>query len=341
MKPAISVVLFILVLLIMSSSSVQAQSVTQNQDAPPWTIIEGENEPLDYNLYWAPNPTNANPCTSSSNNCEIMTTSGDDALTPYGVQRIRPPAAYYFINNYPIGVESTFGPCSALIGSTPPPATMFTISQPFSNAKGLAMQGYVGGGSYAVGSPQGSYALAVAYVSSNRCSAGDQEYGFYWDTTRADQALIFYYSQYTNTPSQINGSAYAAITNIHYCLTCGSDAYYYMYIISTSQSPTVHNCMPGQMGPACSESGYAFRVQVINADRTFVQCNINGNSTLTNCTVDIPIDSFWPVSSTGAMAGPSYVIAGTQTSAGNQLFPVYSCPSCANGMWVNELWLGF
>jgi hypothetical protein len=315
-------------------------SVTQNQNAPGWTLIEGTNQPMDYNLYWAPYPTNANPCTGWPYNCEITGFTGDNAATPYGTLRVRPPTSYYFINNTSIGLESSFGPCSALAGSNPPPASMFTISQPFWNAKGLVMQGYVGGGSYAVGSPAGSYALAVAYVSSNRCSAGDQEYGFFWDTTRPDQALVFYYSQYTNTPSQMNGSAAAVITNIHYC--CGTNTYESMYIIPTSESPTVHNCMPWESPPACSSSGYAFRIQVINSDPgyTFATCQING-SALMPCTVDIPIDNFWPVTYPGYMAGSSYVIAGTQTSAGAGLVPVYSCPSCLNGMWVSGLWLGF
>lgn len=328
-----------LMLLLLATASILPAQVTQNQNSPNWTPIEGSGQPFDYNLYWAPYPTNANPCSGWPYNCEIMSMTGDSAATPYGTQQVRPPASYYFINNTSIGMETNFGPCAALIGSTPPPASMFSISQPFSGAKGLVMQGYVGGGSYAVGSPAGSYALAVAYVSSNRCSAGDQEYGFYWDTTRPDQALIFYYSQYTNTPSQINGSAVAVITNIHYCLTCGTNAYQSMYIIPTSQSPTVRNCNPGENGPVCSESGYAFRIQMINSDFSFVQCQING-SPLMDCTVDIPIDAFWPVSN-GAMPGSSYVIAGTQTSAGNGLVPVYSCPSCANGMWINGLWLGF
>lgn len=315
-------------------------SVTQNQNSPGWTPIEVAGQAMDYNLYWAPNPTNANPCTGYPFNCEIMNYTGNNAVTPYGVLNVRPPANYYFVNNTSIGLESSFGPCAALAGSNPPPASMFSISQPFSGGRGLVMQGFVGGGSYAVGSPQGAYALAVAYVSSNRCSAGDQEYGFFWDTTRPDQALIFYYSQFTNTPSQINGSEAAVITNLHYCLTCGANAYYSMYIIPTSQSPTVPTCSGGNQPPACSTSGYDFRIQVINADFSFATCQINGSG-LVPCTVDIPIDSFWPVGAGGTLPGSSYVVAGTQTSAGAGLVPTYSCPSCANGMWINGLWLGF
>lgn len=115
-----------------------------------------------------------------------------------------------------------------------------------------------------------------------------------------------------------------------------------MYIIRAAESPTV----------PVSDTGWDFRIQILNADYSFVQCSVGAGSTqLQNCTVDIAISQMaypdgspageWPVNADGTVPGPGYLIAGTQTSAWEGIVPAYRCSGCANEMWTNGLWLGF
>ena len=94
-----------------------------------------------------------------------------------------------------------------------------------------------------------------AYVSSNRCSESDQEYGFTQNLTNPGE-WDFYYSQYTNTERQLT-SPITAITGIN-----ASEDYYSMYIVPSSQAQTV----PGV------EAKYYFRIQVLSPNRTLDIC---------------------------------------------------------------------
>ncbi len=321
-----------------------ASPVNQSQNSPVWKPIETEGQPMDYKLYDAPNSaTSGTSCAGDGFNCEILTTTADLAYTPLGIQRVRPPATTYFTTTFPVAPAlAQFGGCT--LEQTP--SSMFNVAAPFSATRGMVWQGYVSGGAFQ--SPAGAYSDAVIYSSSNECSAGDQEYGFFTDITQSSNGQASgaywgaYYSTATNTPQQQTSTPEnsAVLGNLHY--DDGAMIYISMYIIPSTDSPTV----------PVSDTGWDFRIQILNSDFSFVQCSIGaGNTALQNCTVDIPISRMtyndgspagqWPVNADGTVPGQAYVTAGTQTSAWTGVIPSYVCDGCANGMWTNGLWLGF
>ena len=300
---------------------------------------------MDYKLYNAPNgATNGSGCAGAGFNCEILQTTADNEYTPWGIQRIRPPnAAYFTTTSYPTAPAlQQFGGCT--FASTP--SSMFNVATPFSATKGIVWQGYVAGGAY--NSPPGAYSDAVIYSSSNECSDSDQEYGFFTDTTQSSNGQasgeywVAYYSTATNTPQEQIAAPQnqAVIGSLHY--HDGGMIYVSMYVIPAADSPTVPT----------SDTGWDFRIQVLNEDYSFAQCSLGvGSTTLQNCTVDIPISQMayadgslagqWSVNADGTIPGQAYAVVGTQTSAWQGLIPRYICSVCANGMWTNGLWLGF
>jgi len=198
--------------------------------------------------------------------------------------------------------ETTVYGCNAA-GFIPPPS-VFTIAAPYSGVRGLRVQGTPVGS--ALNSQPGAYAVMGAYVSSNRCSESDQEYGFTQNITIPGE-WDFYYSQYTNTERQLT-SPITAITGIN-----ASDGYYSMYIIPASQAQTI----PGVA------ANYYFRIQVLTTNRTLDICRINGSDFMP-CSTDVPIDETayqWPVSS--MINGLSYAITYTQVSSPPCPAPAY------------------
>ena len=319
-------------------------SVIQNQNAPRWTAVETEGQPMDYKLYDAPeSATSGSACAGPGYNCEILQTTADTDYTPWGMQRVRPPAASYFITSYPTAPAlQQFGGCT--FENTP--SVMFSVAAPSSATRGFVWQGYVAGAAW--NSPPGAYSDAVIYASSNECSQSDQEYGIYTDTTQSSNGRASgeywtaYYSTATNTPEQQTSTPrnMAVIGNLHY--DEGGMIYVSMYIIPAVDSPTA---------PA-SDTGWDFRIQVLNSDYSFAQCSLGtGSTTLQDCTVDIPISRManadgspggqWTVNADGTFPGSAYMVVGTQTSAWKGIVPTYVCSVCANGMWTNGLWLGF
>jgi hypothetical protein len=331
-------------LALLSPSIVRAQPVTPNQNSPAWTAIETEGQPMDYKLYDSPNTaTNGVTCAGAGFNCEILGTTADNQYTPWGVRRVRPPATAYFTTSYPVAPAlQQYGGCT--FDNTP--SSMFNVARPFSATKGMVWQGYVSGAAW--NSPPDAYSLAVFYSASNECSQSNQEYGLFTDTTKSSngqdggQYWVAYYSTATNTPQQQTSTPQntAVIGNLHY--DTGGMVYISMYIIPAAASPTVPT----------SDTGWDFRIQVLNKDYSFAQCSLGpGSTTLQNCTVDIAISRMayqdgspagqWPVNADGTMPGQAYAVAGTQTSAWKGIIPRYVCETCANGMWTNGLWLGF
>ncbi len=299
---------------------------------------------MDYKLYdSAKSATSGSTCAGPGFNCEILQTTADNEYTPWGIQRVRPPATAYFVASYPTAPAlQQFGGCT--FDNTP--SSMFNVATPFSATRGIRWQGYVSGGAYH--SAPGAYSVAVAYSASNECSQSNQEYGVFTDTTKSSNGLasgeywVAYYSMATNTPQQQTSTPQnsAVIGNLHY--EEGGMIYVSMYVIPASDSSTVPT----------SDTGWDFRIQVLNRDESFVQCSLGAGSTaLQNCTVDIPISRMaypdgspagqWPVNADGTIPGQAYAVVGTQTSAWEGIFPRYICSTCANGMWTNQLWLGF
>ena len=327
-----------------AQTTADSGSVTQNQASPDWIPIETQLQPMDFKLYDAPNSAvGGSTCATAAFNCEILQTTADNEYTPWGFQRVRPPAFSYFITSYPTAPAlQQFGGCT--FPATP--SSTFTVATPFSATKGLVWQGFVVGEAY--DSPPGAYSVAVVYSSSNECSEADQEYGFFTDTTQSangqasGENWIAYYSTATNTPQQQTSKPEnrAVIGNLH--AEDGGMIYVSMYIIPAADSPTVPT----------SDTGWDFRIQVLNADYSFAQCSLGAGSTaLQACTVDIPISQMayndgspgdqWPVNADGTVPGQAFVTTGTQTSAWEGIVPAYRCSDCANGMWTNGLWLGF
>jgi hypothetical protein len=312
--------------------------VIQNHGAPQWMPIETELQPLDYKLYDAPqSATSGSTCSGAGYNCEILQTTADTEYTPRGVQRIRPPAFSYFVTTYPTAPAlAQFGGCAF----PETPSSMFTVASPFDATKGILWQGYVDAPAH--GSPTGAYSVAVVYSSSNECSQSDQEYGFFTDTTASGQTWMAYYSTATNTPQQQTSTTAnsAVLENVQ--SNNGGMIYVSMYVIPAVDSSTV----------PVSDTGWDFRVQVLNEDYSFAQCNIGvGSTALVDCTVDFAISRMaygdgshagqWPVNADGTIPGQAFVTAGTQTSAWTGIIPAYLCDGCANAMWTNGLWLGF
>jgi hypothetical protein len=327
----------------------QPAAAQANQNAPYWYPVEQPGVPIDFYVYAYPY-VSTSTCTTPYSNCEAR------SQTRYGV----PPYIFSFVSQSAgVGPETYLGGCAivqndrgdgvyyfdastgaSLEGQYPyPPPSIFSISPAYYNAKGMTVQGYTAGN--AQGSPAGTYALAVAYVTSTRCSDGGIEYGFYRDLTSGDQALNFYYSNYSNCGPECKAgnspgapplwqitSPITAITKI----SGGLNYFYSMYIIPASASSTV----------PVSPSGYVFRIQVLKENTGFATCQID-NSAPMNCITDIPIASWWPV--TRMIAGSSYLVAGTQTST---VPPKFQWLSLGNGLWsygpvwqVSNLWLGF
>jgi len=299
---------------------------------------------MDYKLYNSPKgATSGRTCAGEGFNCEILQTTADDEYTPWGTQRVRPPAAAYFVTSYPTAAAlQQFGGCT--FDNTP--SSMFNVATPFTATRGIRWQGYVAGAAY--NSPPGAYSVAVIYSASNECSQSNQEYGIFTDTTKSSNGQasgeywVAYYSTATNTPQQQTSTPQnsAVIGNLHY--QDGGMIYVSMYVIRAVDSSTVPT----------SDTGWDFRIQVLNGDYSFAQCSLGaGSTTLQNCTIDIPISQMaypdgspagqWPVNSDGTIPGPAYAVVGTQTSAWEGIIPQYICGVCANGMWTNKLWLGF
>jgi hypothetical protein len=233
-----------------------------------------------------------------------------------------------------------FGGCTF----TNTPSSMFTVASPATGSRGIVWQGYVDAPAY--DSTAGAYSVAVVYSSSNECSDSDQEYGFFTDTTQSPglaggQTWRAYYSTATNTPLQQTSTAEnsAVLGNIH---SNGRMIYVSMYLMRAADSPSVR----------VSDTGWDFRIQVLNEDDSFAQCSLNAQGgALVDCTVDIPVSRMayadgspagqWPVNPDGTVPGQAFVTAGTQTSGWQGITPDYGCSSCANGMWTNGLWVGF
>src|SRR5262249_28027480 len=134
-------------------------------------------------------------------NCEVNASPSD----PH-----RPPTSFAWQPSVRIAPETAAGGCpitdqpdqgvyyydpssGAKLGSTSPAQymspnpTMFTISQAYSGIRGFTVNAFTFGGAEA--SPPDAHALAVAYVTSNRCSAGNVEYGYYKDLTIPGQPV--------------------------------------------------------------------------------------------------------------------------------------------------------
>ena len=312
--------------------------VLRNRGGLQWLPIETELQPLDYKLYDAPRgAASASTCTGAGYNCEILQTEADAEYTPQGVQRIRPPAFSYFVTNYPIAPAlAQFGGCTYSVT----PSGMVTVASPFSATRGMMWQGYVD--APAQSSPAGAYSIAVVYSSSNECSISDQEYGFFTDTTQSGRNWRPYYSTATNTPGQQTSTLANSPVLGNVQSNNGGMIYFLMYVIPARESATT----------PVSDTGWDFRVEILNEDHSFAKCTIGAASTaLVDCIVDLAISRMtygdgspagqWPVNSDGTIPGQAFVTAGTQTSAWEGIIPVYSCGSCANAMWTNGLWLGF
>lgn len=283
----------------------QLLRATPNQDAV-WHSVEGAGMPIDFLAYNGPlaSPLDS-PCKEYPYICELRQTSATSA----SVYNIRPPMTFAMPPSINPAPETAIYGCNEA-GFIPPPS-VFTIASPYSGVAGLKVQGTASGS--ALSSAPGAYAVMGAYVSSNRCSDGDQEYGFTQNLTNPGE-WDFYYSQYTNTERQLT-SPITEITGIN-----AAEDSYSMYIIPSSQAQTV----PGVA------ANYYFRIQVRSANHTLDICRINGSDFMP-CTTDVPIDETafrWPVRS--MIAGPAYAITYTQVSAPPCPAPIYQ----QDGTWT-------
>lgn len=278
---------------------------TPNQDAV-WHSVESAGMPIDFLAYNGPLASPADvPCNEYPYICELRQTTATSA----SVYNVRPPMTFTMPPSINPAPETPAYGCNGA-GFIPPPS-VFTIAAPHSGVAGLKVQGTASGS--ALNSAPGAYAVMGAYVSSNRCSDSDQEYGFTQNLTNPGE-WDFYYSQYTNTERQPT-SPITAITGFN----AAADSYS-MYIIPSSQAQTV-------IGVAAN---YYFRIQVRSPNQTLDICKINGSDFIP-CTTDVPIDETsyqWPVRL--MIDGPNYAITYTQVSAPPCPAPTYQ----QDGTWT-------
>jgi hypothetical protein len=173
-------------------------------------------------------------------------------------------------------------------GYTYAPPSEFNESQILSGITGFEVEGSFNGNSTGTSS---SGALEAIYVTDNPCIFGDNEYGFVYDAAQvAGQAfgtLIFYYSAKTNCGDALprcytessfrNGVEYQATSPLTNITGLIGGATYVVHAYLVPDTPGSH-----------SES-YKFRVEVLNTDKTFAVCSVDGGAS-GNCTVDVPID---------------------------------------------------
>jgi hypothetical protein len=209
------------------------------------------------------------------------------------------------------------------LGSTSPPhyatpnPSMFTISEPYSAIKGMAVNAFTLGS--AEKSPPGANALAIAYVTSNRCSSANTEYGFFRDLVTPGQPVFAYYSDKTNcspdgecrsandfrSPPVIQKtSPFTKFANIKNYDGDSQNIFYSLYFIKSEQSPTVK----------ISSSGYVLRYAILDGVHTdrFATCNVNDSPTAGDCMLDVPVESWYPVAK--MITGNSFAVIGTWTS---------------------------
>jgi hypothetical protein len=264
-----------------------------------WYSVESEGMPVDFLAYNGPlsSPPDS-PCSAYPYICELRQTTATSA----SVYNMRPPMTFTMPPSINPAPETPIYGCNEA-GFIPPPS-IFTIASRYSGVTGLRVQGAAVGS--ALNSAPGAYAVMGAYVSSNRCSESDQEYGFTQNLTNPGE-WDFYYSQYTNTERQLT-SPITAITGIN-----ASEGYYSMYIVPSSQAQTI----PGVA------AAYYFRIQVLSTNHTLDICRINGSDFMP-CSTDVPIDETayqWSVSS--MIDTPGYAITYTQVSAPPSPAPTY------------------
>jgi hypothetical protein len=210
---------------------------------------------------------------------------------------------------------------------------MFTISQPYPGIRGFTVNAFAYGS--AESSPSGANALAVAYVTSNRCSSGNIEYGYYKDLTVPGQPTFAYYSDKTNCdgagecrsansldsePVYQRTSAITKFSSIRNYDGNDRDVFYSAYFVPAPASP----------------SGYVLRLSVVDGKHTdrFATCNVNDSPRASDCATDVPVESWYPVDR--MISGSSYVVLGTMTS-----YPVApTFAPGASGWFVQSLLIG-
>ena len=291
-------------------SLIPAQSLlAQSLGAPVWTPIMLPGEEVEYALYsqsgvienFSPAPmwkgTGSNIYTGKrppiTYNFSDIAYSGSSSI-----KRGACPAGHRNLDSYWWPNWTGLYPGRPLVyynpgefrlpgGFTYAPPSEFNESQILSGVTGIEVEGSFNGNSSGTSS---AGALEAIYVTDNPCIFGDNEYGFVYDAGQAGQdfgTLIFYYSAKTNCGDAVphcftessfrNGIEYqetSPLTNITGLI---GGATYVLHAYLVADTPGDH-----------SES-YKFRVEVLNPDKRFAICAINGGAS-GDCTVDVPID---------------------------------------------------
>ncbi len=278
----------------------------QNIGAPVWNQIMLPGEEVEYALYsqsgviedFSPAPmwkgTGSNiysskrpPITYNFSDISYGGNSGiKRGLCPAGKRNLD---SYWWPNwtgRYPGRPLVYFNPGEFQLpgGYTYAPPSEFNESQILSGITGIEVEASFNGSSS--GATSGN-ALEAIYFTDNPCIFGDNEYGFVYDAAQAPGTLTFYYSAKTNcgdsaphcyTESSFRyGIEYQSTSPLTNLTGLTGGATYVVHAYLVPDTPGTH-----------SES-YKFRVEVLNSDRTFAICGVNGGDS-GNCTVDVPID---------------------------------------------------
>lgn len=262
---------------------------SQNVNAPVWSGIMLSGAEVQYFKYYNGSAT------------EIATSTGfGGSSSPAQLaSTIRPPA-YYTVNGGTGAGRSTCGlvdqpgkpiywysdssTWASHIGSQSPliypsaPSDEFSVSRLESGLKGLEFLGsFLGSGSV---SGSGAYVVESVFYSDRPCTDGGFEYGFFRRVLPGNDAIAFYYSDYTNCDGGICRSSNTANPNsnivnpnvrehsiANLALNSHSENKYYFHAY-----------------PVWNGSGYDMRFEVLDPYTFgYAQCKVDGSSTLGNC----------------------------------------------------------
>jgi hypothetical protein len=224
----------------------------------------------------------------------------------------------------------------------------FNISPAHSGygVRGFTVQGGIDGD--APKSPDGSFALAVMYVTDRRCSDGNNEYGFWKDLSSTekknpetgevvphnpeDVPLKFYYSTRTNcfrgwgcrAEDDVNGptkeqetSTVTEITKIkNYDIRTPEEVAAGVPLRAPNFYYSAY-MVPDAAPDAEHNSGLKFRLQVVDAyhpDR-LATCSIDGGPE-GPCATEVKIENFFPAQE--MIRNQSFAVTGTQTSTSSE-----------------------
>ncbi|HZU30753.1 MAG TPA: hypothetical protein VFB79_06530 [Candidatus Angelobacter sp.] len=321
--------------------------------APGWLSIQsqGQGDPVKVQNYWSTNPANNTETTSYSGAGHTPlalsfnppgTTAAETAAGGCQIlDRINDSTAYpqsIYFYSYP-GMQH-IGVASPATYPNAGPSQILT-SQVQYGVRGFMVNNYIVGGADNQ-SPPVNQVISATYLTGNNnpCAAADQEMGMWQNIAETGRIVYFDLSDHTNcnglggcrdNPNgwSVSNPIYQTdeIIQISNAVTYEgtyNNLYYEMYLIpaGTAGSPVTW-----------SPSGYVMRIAVIDGNHTdrFATCYINGSTTSSACTADVPVN-WTPARIAQLLNGGSNVVNAVVTPNAAINVSAYN--------YINGLWMG-